>query len=61
MPLVQYQILVLLFADIYKPFPDKPVNNSKQESQETKKGLKFSYRVYVNGVHITSNFFLITT
>ena len=35
-------------------FPDKIVNQASREPRETKKGMKYSYRFYVQGVRITS-------
>ena len=43
-----------VISDINKIFPDKPVKYAKREPRETKKGLKYSYRFYVQGVRITS-------
>ena len=35
-------------------FPDKIVNWATREPRETKKGMKYSYRFYVQGVRITT-------
>jgi hypothetical protein len=43
-----------VISDIDKIFPDKPVKCAKREPRETKKGLKYSYRFYVQDVRITS-------
>ena len=39
---------------ISKIFPDKPVKYATRTPRETKKGVKYSYRFYVQGVRITS-------
>ena len=39
---------------ISKIFPDKPVKYATRTPRETKKGLKYSYRFYVQGIRITS-------
>jgi hypothetical protein len=41
-------------ADINMMFPDKTINYAKREPRETKKGIKYSYRFYVDGVKIYS-------
>ena len=43
-----------VITDINKIFPDKPVKYAKRDPRETKKGLKYSYRFYVQDVRITS-------
>jgi hypothetical protein len=43
-----------VFDNLNKIFPDKPVKYAKGEPRETKKGLKYSYRFYVQDVRITS-------
>ena len=41
-------------ADINMIFPNKSINYAKREPRETKKGTKYSYRFYVDGVKIYS-------
>ena len=43
-----------VFEKINKVFPNKSVKYAKREPRETKKGLKYSYRFYVQDVRITS-------
>ena len=43
-----------VFDSLNKIFPEKPVKYAKREPRETKKGLKYSYRFYVQDVRITS-------
>ena len=40
--------------DINSIFPDKAIHYAKREQRETKKGVKYSYRFYVDGVKIQS-------
>jgi len=42
-------------TDINMLFPNKSINYAKRESRETKKGIKYSYRFYVDGVKIYSS------
>jgi len=42
-------------TDINMLFPNKSINYAKRESRETKKGIKYSYRLYVDGVKIYSS------
>lgn len=42
-------------SDINKMFPEKSIYYSKRASRETKKGIKYSYRFYVDGVKIFSS------
>jgi len=39
-------------TDINMLFPHKSINYAKRESRDTKKGVKYSYRFYVDGVKI---------
>jgi len=41
-------------ADINMIFPNKSINYAKREPRETKKGTKYSYWFYVDGVKIYS-------
>jgi len=41
-------------ADINMMFPNKTINYAKREPRETKKGMKYSYRFYVDNVKIYS-------
>ena len=43
-----------VIQDIQKIFPNKDVKYAKRESRDTKKGMKYSYRLYVAGVRIMS-------
>ena len=43
-----------VICEINKIFPNKPVKYAKRDPRETKKGLKYSYRFYVQDVDITS-------
>ena len=42
-------------ADMNMTFPNKSINYAKREPRKTKKGMKFSYRFYVDGVRIYSH------
>jgi len=42
-------------ADINRIFPNKSIHYAKREPRDTKKGIKYSYRFYVDGVKIYSS------
>ena len=42
-------------TDINMLFPNKSINYAKRESRDTKKGVKYSYRFYIDGVKIYSS------